>query len=47
MKRINMNIPIELLNKLDKIAKEKYMNRTELIKLVLLEYVNINEKWNF
>lgn len=47
MKRLNINIPQGIIIKIDKIAEEKYMNRTELIKQILLDYIKINEKWNF
>lgn len=47
MKRLNVNIPQEIIDKLDEIAKERFMNRTELIKQILLDYIKINNKWNF
>lgn len=39
MKRLNINIPQDIIDKIDEIAKEKYMNRTELIKQILLDYI--------
>lgn len=47
MKRLNINIPQELINKIDEIAKEKFTNRTELIKHILLEYIKINDDLYF
>ena len=41
------DIPQDIIDMIDKIAKEKYMNRTELIKQILIEYIKTNNKRNF
>lgn len=46
MKRLNINIPQEIIVKLDEIAKENFMNRTELIKKALLEFIKEYEYYN-
>ena len=44
MKRINLNIPKELLERLDNEAKKRYLNRTSLIIIILSEYLNQENK---
>lgn len=44
MKKLTINIPKDIINKLDEIAKERYTNRTEIIKSMLIESINNYKK---
>jgi metal-responsive CopG/Arc/MetJ family transcriptional regulator len=44
MKKINLNIPEELLKRVDAYCEANFTNRTELIKRLLLEFLNKQEK---
>lgn len=39
MKRLNINIPQELIKEIDRIATEKFLTRTALIKIILLDFI--------
>ncbi|MEM0173643.1 MAG: hypothetical protein QXI16_03955 [Sulfolobaceae archaeon] len=39
MKRLNINIPMELIKEIDRIANEKFLSRTALIKVILLDFI--------
>lgn len=42
---LNISLPKELVREVDKLAKESYKNRSELIRDLLVSYVNKNRKW--
>jgi metal-responsive CopG/Arc/MetJ family transcriptional regulator len=44
MKRINLNIPEELLKRLDAYCKKRFTNRTEVVKRALLEFLDKEEE---
>lgn len=39
MKRLNINIPQELIKEIDRIANERFLSRTALIKVILLDFI--------
>ncbi|MEM0174219.1 MAG: hypothetical protein QXI16_06920 [Sulfolobaceae archaeon] len=39
MKRLNINIPMELIKEIDRIADERFLTRTALIKIILLDFI--------
>ncbi len=43
MKGKVVNFPIELLNKLEKEAKKRYMNLSEFIRYIAVEFLKKNE----
>jgi metal-responsive CopG/Arc/MetJ family transcriptional regulator len=44
MKRINLNIPEELLKRLDTYCQKRFTNRTEVVKRALLELLAKEEE---
>jgi len=44
MKKINMRLPEELLERLDAYCKRNFTNRTEVVKRLLLEFLTNEEK---
>jgi metal-responsive CopG/Arc/MetJ family transcriptional regulator len=44
MKNVNMRFPEELLQRLDAYCKANFTNRTEVVKRLLLEFLNKQEK---
>jgi metal-responsive CopG/Arc/MetJ family transcriptional regulator len=44
MKRINLNIPEELLKRLDTYCQKRFTNRTEVVKRALLELLEKEEE---
>jgi metal-responsive CopG/Arc/MetJ family transcriptional regulator len=44
MKKININLPEELLERLDAYCKRHFTNRTEVIKRLVLELLMEDEK---
>jgi metal-responsive CopG/Arc/MetJ family transcriptional regulator len=44
MKRINLNLPEEMLARLDAYCKRNFTNRTEVVKRALLEFFSKEEK---
>jgi metal-responsive CopG/Arc/MetJ family transcriptional regulator len=44
MKKININLPEELLERLDAYCKAHFTNRTEIMKRALLEFFARNDK---
>jgi metal-responsive CopG/Arc/MetJ family transcriptional regulator len=44
MKKINMRLPDELLERLDAYCKRNYTNRTEVVKRLLLELLMKDEQ---
>jgi len=44
MKRINLNLPEEMLARLDAYCKRNFTNRTEVVKRALLEFFTKEEK---
>lgn len=39
MKRLNINIPQELIKEIDRIANERFLTRTALIKIILCDFI--------
>lgn len=39
-KKVNMNFELSFLEKIDKIAKDKGLNRTQFVTFILLTYFN-------
>lgn len=46
MKRLNINIPNEIIKEIDRIANNKFLSRTALIKIILLDYIIRYDKAN-
>ena len=42
---LNIALPVDLVKKVDNLAKKEYRNRSELISEALRSYMRNNEKW--
>ena len=43
---LNIALPVELVKKVDTVAKKEYRNRSELIREALRIYLEDKEEWN-
>lgn len=43
---LNIALPVELVKKVDTVAKKEYRNRSELIREALRVYLEDKEEWN-
>ncbi len=44
-KTVNISLPSELMGKLDRVAKERVSNRSELIREAVRSYLSRRERW--
>lgn len=42
---LNIALPVDLVSKVDDLAKKEYRNRSELIRESLRRYINEREEW--
>ena len=46
-KTVNISLPSELMSQLDRVAKERTSNRSELIREAVRSYLTDRQEWNY